>query len=778
MHVTGVGWAPYHWDGARLHYGGNRSARVDGAAIVFEVDGVEVARSELRLLNPGGQALPLNVTVETELPVNDHGAVLRVRAANGVGACTHEIHLDGSEWVQASLLLARNGNAAINSVAVKHTAALDNWSVSWVEETEGVLAGKRTVTPGAAGRGIHRPLPVAAGTKTPKVRHGRDFETDVPGGELTIEWSAEVAEAGISPDTYGPSETTTANCYECTAAHYESSYPGAVFAYHDDNDSTAGYQVGARWENVTCSGTINSAYVYTSRASSEYGSPDSGKTIGIRAEAANNPAAFSATPWTRSFRSAQVDHVIGAEATPYTWTVTSLIDDLVNTAGYTYDGSQAIHIAFGGNQRGWETNTVSWIAWAHTGSDTGTYGPRPRLEINYTPSATSVDMVVDVDLPALDVAVASAVGTVSATADVDLPALDVVTTATVGAVGAVVDVDLPALDVTVTGNTTVTAAADVDLPALDVAVAGESVVSGVVAADLPALDVAVAGSTEVAGAVAVDLPALDVAVAASSAVTGAVAVDLPALDVAVAGEPVVSAAANVDLPALDVAVAVNVVSDTVLAVVDVDLPALDVAATAEVGTISVAADIDLPALDVSAAAEVGAISVAADVDLPALDVAVAGGPVVSSTASVDLPALDVSAAGGPVVATTADVDLPALDVAVAGEVLGITRTAVVSVDLPALDVSVTGETAVAGAADVDLPALDVAVASAVGAVTGAADIDLPALSVTVVVVNLAPAETALAVLRTRIASESRRVRQGASARRVRLAAFGRRLEVR
>lgn len=411
-------WLPHHWDGERLHYGGDRSVRVDGSDLVFERGGSEEARTSLELRKSDKQTVDAElaaVAVEV-FDTTQHGATLTLvlASSDGEDECRHSVRVDGSETLVASLSLTRGGKSKTKHVALRHKAVVDNWAVLCLPDELPL----RSMTPGSKGRGILRSeekaFPKVSGqsaaetkrqaTLEPLPAAKRDPQTDEPGGELEFEWTAEIVEDGVSPDTYGPATATLAGVYECGASYYANEYGGSGSGYGcylDENSDQD--QAGVVFWSVTMSGTITSATLTCARQDQNNGTNG---TCGLRCEQSNTPAAPSsgANPWARTYRAAEVACNFPNSSATQVFDIVSLLNDLIG-AGYTYTGgsTQGVHFAFAAGNKGWLDGgtAVSWRSILN-----GSSGTRPALSITYTPASGGT---INADASATGAATVSAV---------------------------------------------------------------------------------------------------------------------------------------------------------------------------------------------------------------------------------------------------------------------------------------------------------------------------------------------------------------------------------
>jgi len=394
---------PHRWDGERLYYGGDRSVRVDGPALIFEREGVEEARGVLELRKANRDPLPVVVHVECDAgDGTEHGAVLRVTCDHEGESCVHEVRTNGCGVLTASVRLTQAGlpqDQKIKWVAIQHKALVDDWAVLWNQDE----VTNRSLAPGLRGRGIARteavpfakvptqikPKAKSASAEPEKIAKSvRDFVTDDPGGELEIEWTADVAAAGISPDTYGPGSAVLLDTYQCGTGGVETEW--SVYGAFLDEPYDTQMQAGLMFRSVSFSGTVTSASLVIPRYDNN-NSGSEGDEAGLRCEATNNPVApLSNNPWGRTYRSTETQVAFPSNGNTVTFNPTTNLNDLI-AAGYTFTGlsTQGVHFAFAAGAKGWHNNgEVSWRSVCYA------RGTLPTLSITYTPSTGSQTITV------------------------------------------------------------------------------------------------------------------------------------------------------------------------------------------------------------------------------------------------------------------------------------------------------------------------------------------------------------------------------------------------
>lgn len=509
--------------------------RADGAALVFERAGAEEARSTLSIVDGGEELAPDSVDVSTYLPT-EHGARLSVTVRAGDAECTHEVTVNGQSQAVASVR-ATGGGA--HRYRVRHSARVDDWRIWWRESTEGVRRGKRSVTAGSRGRGVVHP------DATEEARPRKVRATDEAGGELTVEWDAATASAGIEPDVYGPAAAT--DYYECDSSGSEAYNASDGFLYIDEG-WTLQDQAGFMWWAVTCSGTVSNATLTLDRLNPDYSTTGSNTTVPMRAEASNNPATrATSNPWGRTYRSTQVaiDWTDPGQVSVAEYNVTTLIQDLL-TAGYTYAGSssQGIHLSV----RDFANNIgiIEYIAICSV--DTGS---QPKLTITYTPGGASEvsfsgssNCASAVSSGAASVAIAS-VGTSVAASSTSGGSVDVVATASCSSTAGTVTAGGTCSSlVSAVGSSVASAASSDAVVAVEIETAGSSVCEDATSAATASIEVAVVGSSvcadaSTAAAAAVEVEATGSSVCADAASYGEV--DVVSSEVSLSGASVCGA---------------------------------------------------------------------------------------------------------------------------------------------------------------------------------------------------------------------------------------------
>lgn len=637
------GYVPHRWDGERLHYGGDWAVRVDGSDLVWEQAGEEVSRAELELRDAAGRALASTVAVRCEAgDLTEHGARLIIECEHDGEVCEHEIATNGSEWVTAGIRLTRGQRQQqrrVHRVAMLHRAHKDNWAVL-CEQSE---LDTRTMRPGTKGRGILRTdkLPakgeaaeaVAARAAEPVEKAVRDLRTDEPGGELEIEWMAEVAAAGIRPDTYGPATATIAGVYECGTGGVETEFQGAGSGYgtYLDESYNKQEQAGVVFWGVVYSGTVTAASLVMDRQNQNSGTNG---TVGMRCEASNTPVEpLTNNPWGRTYRSAETQVTFPNSSATVTFDPTTNLNDLL-AAGYTYTGgaTQGVHFAFAGANKGWyNTGNVSWRSVCN-----GTSGTRPILTITYTPASGGV--------------------TVSGTSVCGQCVSSGTIATSVAGSGA-----------SVAGPAASGGTASVDTSAVGVSVCGSAVSSGAVSAPVAAVGASVCGSCQSSGAVAVDVAAVGGSVCAA-----AVSAGTATSSIAATGASVCEDAASMGDVATDISVTGSSVCGDVISA----------------GYVEVASDV----IEVSGASVCGPVvsSGAAAVLVAALAAAACGPAVSAGTAAVDVAASGASICG-PAISTGEVITDDSVSVSGASICGDAVSTGDVAVDVAATGASVAGD---------------------------------------------------------------------------------------
>lgn len=163
--------------------------------------------------------------------------------------------------------------------------------------------------------------------------------------------------------------------------------------YVDDNDGSGGwYACSFRFHGINLGGspTINSATLTLARENDNSGSNG---VLRCRAEASQTPATFSSgnRPYSRSHRSAYVEHTFPNNGNTQNVDVTSIVQDLVSVYSYN-GGSDAMVFTFGGSNQ-WGITSVSWRNLGYALNHAS--GVVPRLTIDYSTGPAAYTMTVD-----------------------------------------------------------------------------------------------------------------------------------------------------------------------------------------------------------------------------------------------------------------------------------------------------------------------------------------------------------------------------------------------
>lgn len=161
--------------------------------------------------------------------------------------------------------------------------------------------------------------------------------------------------------------------------------------YVDDNDGSGGWHACSfRFHGVDLGGspTINSATLTLARENDNSGSNG---VLRCRAEASQTPATFSSgdRPYSRSHRSAYVEHTFPNDGTTQNVDVTSIVQDLVSVYSYN-GGSDAMVFTFGGSNQ-WGIASVSWRSLGYALNHAS--GVVPRLTIDYSAGPAAYTLV-------------------------------------------------------------------------------------------------------------------------------------------------------------------------------------------------------------------------------------------------------------------------------------------------------------------------------------------------------------------------------------------------
>jgi len=157
--------------------------------------------------------------------------------------------------------------------------------------------------------------------------------------------------------------------------------------YVDDNDGSGGwYSCSFRFHGIDLGGspTINSATLTLARENDNSGSNG---VLRCRAEASQTPATFSSgnRPYSRSHRSAYVEHTFPNNGNTQNVDVTSIVQDLVSVYSYN-GGSDAMVFTLGASNQ-WGITPVSWRSLGYALNHAS--GVVPRLTIDYS-TGTSI----------------------------------------------------------------------------------------------------------------------------------------------------------------------------------------------------------------------------------------------------------------------------------------------------------------------------------------------------------------------------------------------------
>lgn len=160
--------------------------------------------------------------------------------------------------------------------------------------------------------------------------------------------------------TWGPTNSTQA-CGSDSGGYLDGGWGGTNWV--DEGDNSGGWHsMSVRFVNLTMEGTISSATLtFTGRANDNSGANG---TLQLRALASNNPAAFSTgdRPYARTHRTTSANATWGANSTDVSVDVTTILQDLITGAGYTFTGSgNGVGFTVGNaTPHGAGLGTVSW----------------------------------------------------------------------------------------------------------------------------------------------------------------------------------------------------------------------------------------------------------------------------------------------------------------------------------------------------------------------------------------------------------------------------------
>lgn len=158
----------------------------------------------------------------------------------------------------------------------------------------------------------------------------------------------------------------------------------------DDVDTTGAWNsVSQRYAGINLGGVPSSITAATLALPRVNDNAGANGVIRVRCEASNTPAAFSTSsrPYSRTHRTAYIEHTFPADGTTQTVNVASLITDLL-AAGYSYSGgaSDAIVFTFGASNQ-WGITSCSW---RHISKYYAEGTPEPLLSISYSTVSAAI----------------------------------------------------------------------------------------------------------------------------------------------------------------------------------------------------------------------------------------------------------------------------------------------------------------------------------------------------------------------------------------------------